>query len=202
MRNLKKLHLTWIFLEIKNFTKFVFLLISCSKGFFYSNNFCNTGCPSDKYANPLTRVCEQCQPPCVTCSKPNNHSCTSCPAGNFLLNGTCVTSCPPNYYQNFLGDSEVFQVPTCSSKLILKFDLSLTAQAQIININFNYGIVDMVMTMSRKIQIQIANTQIDDVLYILSPITESQIRFEYTGEQYYPPLSLLSVTIDLDMARF
>mgnify|MGYP003878022987 CR=1 FL=1 len=176
--------------------------LSCSEGFFSFNNTCNTGCPSGKYANPQTRACEQCQPPCVTCSQPNDHSCTSCPPGNLLLNGTCVTNCPDDYYQSFLGDSEVFQVPICLPKLILTFSLSLTTDARMININFNYGIVNMIMSMSQKIQIEIANTQLDDVLFVLSPITESRIKFEYVGDQYYPPRSLLKVTIDLDTIDF
>ena len=176
--------------------------LSCSEGFFYSDNSCNTGCPSDKYANPRSRACEQCQPPCVTCSQPNDHSCTSCPAGYFLLNGTCATSCPVDYYQSFLGESELFQVPTCLPKLILTFDLSLTTQARVININFNYGIVNMIQAISQKIQIQIANTQIDDVFFVLAPLAESKIQFEYTGDQYYPSRSVLSVTIDLDTTDF
>ena len=176
--------------------------LTCSEGFFFFNDTCNTGCPSDKYANPQSRACEQCQPPCVTCSQPTDHSCTSCPPGNLLLNGTCVTSCPDDYYQSFLGDSEMFQVPTCLPKLILKFDLSLTTQARIININFNYGIANMIMSISQKIQIEIGNTQIDDVLFVLSPITESKIQFGYLGDQSYPPYSLLKVTINLDTDDF
>ena len=177
--------------------------LSCSEGFFYFNNTCNTGCPSDKYANPQTRVCQQCQPPCATCSQPNNRSCASCPSGYFLLNGTCVTNCPVDYYQTFFSaeDGE-YLIPICLPKLILTFRLSLTADARIIKINFNYGIVSLIMSLSRRIQIKIANTQIDDVLFMLSPLTESQIKFEYLGGQYYPPLSLMSVTIDLDMNDF
>ena len=174
----------------------------CSEGFFYFDNSCNTGCPSDMYANPISRTCELCQPPCLTCSKPNTNSCTSCPAGNFLLNGTCVTSCPSDYYQGFLGESEVFKVPACLPKLILKFELSLTTQARIININFNYGIVNMIQAIAQKIQIEIANTQIDDVLFVLSPVTESKIQFGYLGDQTYSPYSLLKVTIDLDTEDF
>ena len=175
---------------------------SCSEGFFYSDNSCNTGCPSDMYANPNSRTCELCQPPCLTCSKPNTNSCTSCPAGNFLLNGTCVTSCPTDYYQSFLGEDEVFQVPICLPKLILKFDLSLTTQSRIVNINFNYGIVNMIQTIAQKIKVEIANTQIDNVLFVLSPLTQSKIQFGYLGDQPYSPYSLLKVTIDLDTEDF
>ena len=177
--------------------------LTCSEGFFNSDNSCNTGCPSDKYANPLTRVCEQCQPPCVTCSQPNDRSCTSCPPGYFVLDGTCVTTCPDNYYQSFyLGDDGRYQIPVCLVKLLLTFSLSLTTDARVININFNYGIANMIMSMSQKIQIEIANTQLDNVLFVLSPITESRIKFEYVGDQYYSPRSLLKVTIDLDMIDF
>ena len=77
-----------------------------------------------------------------------------------MFSGTCVTSFPDDYYQTFSGEAGVYQVPICSLKLILKFDLSLTTQARIININFNYGIVNMIMAMSQKIQIEIGNTQI------------------------------------------
>ena len=173
---------------------------SCSEGFFFFDNACNTGCPTDKYANPLTRVCEQCQPPCVTCSKPNSNSCTSCPAGNFLLNGTCLTSCPVDYYQTFYsGEDGIYQHPICLPKLILKFDLSLTTQARV---NFNYGIVNMIQAISQKMQVQIADTQIDDILFVLSPLTQSKIQFEYLGDQYFPPNSFLKVTIDLDSDDF
>ena len=119
-----------------------------------------------------------------------------------MFSGTCVTSFPDDYYQTFSGEAGVYQVPICSLKLILKFDLSLTTQARIININFNYGIVNMIMAMSQKIQIEIGNTQIDDVLFVLSPITESKIQFGYLGDQTYPPYSLLKVTINLDTDDF
>ena len=177
--------------------------LTCSEGFFYSNNACNTGCPSDKYANPNTRICEQCQPPCVTCSQPNDRSCTSCPPGYFLLDGTCVISCPANYYQTFFtAEDGIYQIPICVSKLVLTFNLSLTTDARVINMNFNYGIVNMIQAISQKIQVEIANTQLDDVLFVLSPLTESQIKLEYIGNQYYPPFSLVKVTIDLDTTDF
>ena len=177
--------------------------LSCSEGFFYYNNTCNAGCPPDRYANPISRVCEQCQPPCATCSQPNDQSCTSCRPGNFLLNGTCVTSCPDDYYQTFYsGEAGVYRHPICSPKLLLKFDLSLTTQARIVNINFNYGIVNMIQTIAQKIQIEIANTRIDDALFVLTPLTESKIQFGYLGDQYFPPNSLLKVTIDLKTDDF
>ena len=176
--------------------------LTCSEGFFYHDNFCNIGCPSDMYANQISRACEQCQPPCVTCSNSSINSCTSCLPGNFLLNGTCVASCPADYYQNFLGENEVFKVPTCVPKLILKFDLSLTTQARIIDINFNYGIAKMIQTIAQKIQIEIADTQINNVLFVLTPLTESRIQFGYLGDQSYPPYSLLRVTINLDTDDF
>ena len=172
--------------------------LSCSAGYFYYDNACGRGCPSDMYANPTTRRCEQCQPPCVTCSQPNSWSCTSCPAADFLLNGTCVNSCPDNYYQSFLGQTGVYQVPTCLPKLTLSFNLSLTSEARVININFNYGIVHMILAISQRLQVQIANTVIDNVLYALSPVTESRVKFQYLGDQHYPPLSLLNITIDID----
>ena len=150
--------------------------LSCSEGFFYFNNACNTGCLSDKYANPKTRICDQCQPPCVTCSKPNNNSCTSCSEDHFLFDGTCVTVCPTDYYQTFLGEGEVFRVPACLPKLILTFNLSLTTEARTINMNFNYGIVNMIQAISQNIQVEIANTQLDDVLFVLSPLAESKIK--------------------------
>mgnify|MGYP000916808117 CR=1 FL=1 len=176
--------------------------LTCSEGFFYHANFCNIGCPSEMYANPILRTCEQCQPPCVTCSKPNSNSCTSCPQGNFLLNGTCVASCPVDYYQTFSGEAGVSQVPICLPKLFLKFDLSLTTQARIVNINFNHGIVNMIQTIAQKIRIEIADTQINEALFVLSPLTESKIQFGYLGDQTYPPYSLLKVTINLDADDF
>ena len=177
--------------------------LSCSEGFFFFDNSCNIGCPSDRYANPLTRVCEQCQPPCVTCSQPNNHSCTSCPPGYFVFDGTCVTSCPMDHYQTFFsGEDGLYQVPICLPKLVLTFNLSLTIDARAIDINFNYGVVSMILAIAQRIQIQIANTQIDEALFVLSPLAESKIRFKYLGDQYIPPLSLLQVTIDLDTTDF
>ena len=177
--------------------------LSCSEGFFYFNNACNSGCPSDKYANPKTMKCEQCQPPCVTCSQPNNQSCTSCPSGYFLLDGTCVISCPDKYYQTFYtAEDGIYQIPICSPKLVLTFNLSLTTEARVINMNFNYGIVNMIQAISQKMQVQIANTQLDDVLFVLSPVTVSQIKFQYVGSQYFPSKSLLTITIDLDAEDF
>ena len=177
--------------------------LSCSEGFFYFENSCNTGCPSDMYANAITRVCEQCQPPCVTCSKPNNHSCTSCPPGYFVFNGTCVANCPYDHYQTLYSvEDDLYQVPICSPKLVLTFDLSLTTDSRVISINFNYGIVSMILAIAQRIQVQIANTQIDEALFVLSPLTESKIKLHYLGDQYYPPLSLLQVTIDLDTTDF
>ena len=36
------------------------------------------------------------------------------------------------------------------------------------------------------------------MLYAITPLTDSIVQFEYLGDQYYPPLSLLNITIDLD----
>jgi len=150
------------------------------------------------YADNVTRVCEDCQPPCFTCSQPNNLSCTSCPQGYLLLNGTCVTSCPIAYYQGFLGDYLVFQVPACLPKLILSFNLSLTIDARVIYIDFNYGIINIILALSERINVQLANAVVTPDLYVLAPVTESRVKFQYLGDQYYPPLSLLNVTIDFD----
>ena len=60
----------------------------------------------------------------------------------------------------------------------------------------------MIQAIAQKIQIQIENTQVDDVLFVLSPITEFKIQFGYLGDQSYPPYSLLKVTIDLDTDDF
>ena len=68
--------------------------------------------------------------------------------------------------------------------------------------NFNYGIVNMIQAISQKIQVEIGNTQLDDVLFALSPLTVSQIKFQYVGNQYYPPKSLLTITFDLDTEDF
>ena len=150
------------------------------------------------YANPVSRVCEQCQPPCATCSKPNNLSCTSCPQYNYLLNGTCVTNCPNDHYAGYLGEFPWFQVPACLPKLILTFRLKMKVEPRTVYIEFNYGIANLLIAIIQRIQIQIADTQIDSYFYALTPIAESTIKFEYLGDNYYPPLSVLNVTIDLD----
>ena len=172
--------------------------LTCSEGYFYLTNTCSRGCPSDMYANPETRACQQCHPSCATCSHPNDQSCTSCPTGNYLLEGTCVTGCPSTYYHSFLGESEEFQVPACLPKRILSFSLSLSINSRVIYINFNYGITYMILAVTQRTRIRISNIEIDPELFMLSPLTESKVKFEYLGDQYYPSLSLLNVTIDLD----
>ena len=173
--------------------------VTCSTGFFYLDNSCNSGCPTTMYADSETRACTQCDASCATCNKTG---CTSCPRGNFLLNGTCVESCPVNYYQSYGGEGELYQVPICEEKLVLTFNLSLTINAHVVYINFNYGISSMILSMSQKIVVQMANAQVDSSLYVLNPVSESRIKFAYTGEQYYPPLSLLNITINLNNADF
>lgn len=175
----------------------------CSEGFFYFNNTCNGGCPAAMHANKLERTCERCPAPCWTCSQPNTDSCTSCLPGYLLHSGTCILNCPENYYQgSYIGEVGVYEVPTCFPKLELVFNLSLTSEARAVNINFNYGVINMILAISEKIKVQIGNTEIDNVLFVLSVVSESKLRFQYLGDQYYPPLSLLNVTINLDSAEF
>ena len=170
----------------------------CSEGFFFSSGYCSAGCPTDTYANPVARVCEKCQAPCETCSGPDNFSCTSCPTHYYMLNGTCVESCPSTYYIGFLGELPWVQIPACLPKLILSFELKLKTEARKIEIKFNYGISTIMAAIVNRIRVQIANTQIDSGFYTISAIAESTIRFEYMGDQYYPPKSLLEITIDLE----
>ena len=173
---------------------------SCSEGYFYSstNRTCGAGCPSDKYPDTATRACENCQSPCSTCTQPNNLSCTSCPSKYYLLNGTCVTSCPLTYYVGYYGDYSSYRVPACIPKLILFFNLSLTSNPRVVEINFNYAISAIILPICNKIQIQIAGAEISSEFYSLTPISESTIKFEYVGDQYYAPFSILNVTLDLD----
>ena len=172
--------------------------LTCIEGYFYYNNTCNSGCPPDMYADTDKRICTACQPPCMTCSQPNNLSCTSCPSGYILLNGTCVTSCPITHYQGFLGEYPLYQIPACLPKLILSFNLSLAIDSRVIYIDFSYGILNIILSISQRMSIQIGNSVISPDFYVLSPETESKIKFHYLGDQYYPPLSLLNATIDLD----
>ena len=172
--------------------------LNCSEGYFYYNNTCNSGCPPDMYADNSTRECRDCQPPCLTCSQPDNLSCTSCPKGYLLLNGTCVTSCPVTHYQGFLGEYPLYQIPACLPKLTLSFNLTLSIEARVIYIDFSYGIVNIIFAIAQRMTIQIANVIVASELYVLSPVTESKIKFQYLGDQHYPPLSVLNVTIDLD----
>jgi len=102
------------------------------------------------------------------------------------------------YYQGFLGDGLVYQVPACLPKLILSFNLSLAINARVIYINFNYGIINIILALSERMNVQLANTSVTSDLYILTPVTESIVQFQYLGDQYYPPLTLLNVTIDLN----
>ena len=169
----------------------------CSEGFFYLNGTCGAGCPSDKYADNTTRSCENCQPPCATCTQPNNLSCTSCSNKYYLLNGTCVKSCPLTHYLGFYGEYSLYRVPACIPKLILFFNLSLTSNARVVTINFNYEISDIILAISKRMQIQIGNAEISSEFYSLSPVSESTLKFEYVGGQYYAPFSLLNVTLDL-----
>ena len=176
---------------------------SCSEGFFYFNNTCNGGCPAAMHANKLERTCERCPAPCWTCSQPNTDSCTSCLPGYLLHSGTCILNCPENYYQgSYIGEVGVYEVPTCFPKLELVFNLSLTSESRVVNINFNYGIINMILAISKNIKIQIGNTEIDNVLFVLSVVAESKLRFHYLGDQYYPPLSLLNITVDLQTTDF
>ena len=133
----------------------------------------------------------------MTCSRPDNLSCTSCPTYYYLLNGTCVENCPRDYYIGFLGEFPWFQIPACLRKLTLSFELKLKTEARKIDIEFNYGISTIMTAIVNRIQVQIANTQINSEFYAISAVAESMISFEYLGDQYYPPMSLLRITIDL-----
>ena len=170
---------------------------ACSVGYFLNGGYCGSGCPSTKYANPDTRACEPCQPPCVTCHQPNNLSCTSCPADYYLLDGTCVTSCPITHYESFLGNASSFRVPACLRRLGLVFKLALSSQARTVYINFNYSITDIIQAVAQLIKIEIGSVEIDSASYVLTPLTDSIIKFQYIGDQYYPSLSVLTVTLDL-----
>ena len=172
--------------------------LTCSEGFFSLNNGCSSGCPPDMYTNTETKACQQCHPNCMTCSQPNEYSCTACPTGFYLFDGACATSCPITHYQGFLGELGVAQIPACVPKLVLNFTLSLTTSSRVINMKFNYGIVYLILAISQRIQIEISNTQIDHAFFVLSPLAESTIEFQYLGDQYFPPDSILKITIDLD----
>ena len=171
--------------------------IACSAGYFLDGGYCGSGCPSAKFPNFDTRTCESCPPPCVTCSQPNSLSCTSCPANNFLLDGTCVTSCPITHYESFLGNASTFQVAACLLRLGLVFELELSSQARTVYINFNYSITEIIQAVAQLIKIEIGSVEIDSASYVLTPLTDSIIKFQYIGDQYYPSLSVLTVTLDL-----
>ena len=172
--------------------------LTCSEGFFLLDNACWNGCPPEMYTNTDTRVCQECHPDCMTCSQPNAYSCTACAPGYYLLDGTCVTACPTTHYYGLLGELGVAQIPACVPKIVLSFSLHLATNSRVINIKFNYGIIYHILAISQRIQVEIANTQISPAFFVLSPLTESSIKFQYLGDQYYPPNSLLRITIDLD----
>lgn len=172
---------------------------ACSEGFYLMDNSCHRGCPPDMYENPETKTCQQCQDPCFTCGQPNNQSCTSCLKNYYLLDGSCVTKCPVTHYQSFIRDSSnTVKVPACFLKFNLNFGLSLTLDSHVIKMKFNYGIVYLILAITTRINYEINNVQIDPELFTLSPYTESIIKIQLPGDQYYPPDSVFKVTIDLE----
>ena len=154
----------------------------CSEGFFYYNSSCGGGCPPSMYANPNTRTCEECQPPCLTCSQLNNQSCTNCPSGYLLFNGTCITYCPVTHYEGLLGEYPIVQVPACISKILLNFTLRLTTEARVIYIDFSQSIIATILAISQRINIQIENSMVASEFYMISPVTASTIKFKYLGD--------------------
>ena len=171
---------------------------ACSEGYYLEIGYCLSGCPPSKYENPVTRTCDDCQPPCVTCSQPNSSICTSCHPNFFLVNGDCVSSCPSTHYAGMLGDSSLYEVPACLLRLGLEFKLALAPEAHVIYINFNYSISSIVLAITQIIQVEIGNVQLDSASYALTPVTDSQLKFQYLGNQYHPAQSLLRVTLDLE----
>ena len=173
---------------------------SCTKcvgGYYSLNGVCLSGCPPGMLANPQTAKCEGCAFSCMTCSPGSNSECTSCMPGYFLSNGACVLNCPSDYYESYLGDPTSYQIPACLPRLNLVFNLTLKSQPKIVYINFNYSIAEIIFAVTQYIQIAIANTQISSSFYSLKLVSNSTIEFEYLGDQYFPSLSVLHVTIAL-----
>ena len=171
---------------------------ACSEGFYYYDSTCNTGCPVDTYPDSTSGICESCQSPCATCFQPNNYSCTSCTVGYYLLNNTCIPSCPYGYYQGSLGDYPVYSIPACLPKLELSFRMSLTLDPRTITIEFNYGISDLMLSFNQRASIELAGIVLSSELYLLLPTTGSLMEFQYIGDVYYPPLTVLNVTFNIE----
>ena len=171
--------------------------IKCASGYYSLTGICVSGCPAGMYANPQTAACEGCASDCVTCSALSNAECTSCKTGFLLSSGLCVLNCPSDYYESFLGDPSSFQIPACLPRLNLVFNLTLKSNSRVVYINFNYSIADIIFAVTQFTQISIAKTQISELFYSLKLVSNATIEFEYLGDQYFPSLSVLNVTIAL-----
>ena len=78
---------------------------NCSINYYYLNNSCLTICPTDYYADPVTRHCLSCAVGCLNCFGPGSSQCTSClTLGNGttyylqLFSTNCVVNCGVGEY--------------------------------------------------------------------------------------------------------
>lgn len=66
-----------------------------------SNSTCNETCPSDQFADTMSRTCRACRSSCKTCQSFEN--CTKCISDYYLWNVSskatyCLSECPPGTY--------------------------------------------------------------------------------------------------------
>ena len=116
--------------------------LSCHVGAFLSSvsgGSCVTSCPSNKWANPITRTCEDCYQntvgpafSCATCNGANSYNCTSCASNTYLYPaevGQCLGTCPAGYY----GDSTTHTCEKCAEDHTTPLFSCITCSAGTLN---------------------------------------------------------------------
>ena len=73
--------------------------INCEENFIFYQNSCLEACPSHKFLDVLTGICENCSDSCWDCYEKNPENCLNCPV-NFYLKGTICEEKDENSLKN------------------------------------------------------------------------------------------------------
>lgn len=66
-----------------------------------TSNACLANCPTQKFGNASTNVCDPCHSSCYTCDGPLDTDCLSCSSGNLNVSSSkCVASCGDGKYSS------------------------------------------------------------------------------------------------------
>uniref|UniRef100_T1IN09 Protein kinase domain-containing protein n=1 Tax=Strigamia maritima TaxID=126957 RepID=T1IN09_STRMM len=103
----------------KKCTSYGFHLSACKEcALFKYNEHCEDSCPSETYADNITRQCLPCSPECRGCSGPEPTQCDTCKSykiiiGNNSSQFNCTTTCPPEMPHKHYPSEE--DVPSCTN---------------------------------------------------------------------------------------